>query len=69
VKTNLGGAHDFGAELSDYVDSVFTQLSTDASELTFGFSGGASQMSRADLDQMFQRMNNSGPPGAPPGRK
>ncbi len=69
VKTNLGGSHDFGEELADYVDSVFTQLSTEASELTFGFSGRSSQMSRADMDQLFQRMNSGSPPGAPPARK
>jgi uncharacterized oxidoreductase len=69
VKTNLGGSHDFGEELSDYIDSVFAQLSTDASELTFGFSGRSSQMSRADMDQLFLRMNSGSPPGAPPGRK
>jgi uncharacterized oxidoreductase len=58
VKTNLGGSHDFGEELLDYVDSVFQQLTTDAAELTFGMSARASQMSRADADQMFQRMNS-----------
>ncbi len=63
VKTNLGGAYDFGEELSDYVDSVFEQLQTEASELTFGMSTGASQMSRAEADQMFLRINR---PGRPP---
>lgn len=67
VKTNLGGAHDFGEELSAYVDSVFTQLATEATELTFGFSGRSSQMSRADMDQLFQRMNNGGGPPRPAG--
>jgi len=66
VKTNLGGSHDFGEELSDYVDSVFTQLATDATELTFGFSARASQLSRAELDQLFLRMNGAASPGAVP---
>jgi uncharacterized oxidoreductase len=66
VKTNLGGAHDFGEELAEYVDSVFAQLATDAPELTFGNSARTSQMSRSDADQMFARMNGAGwiAPGA-----
>jgi uncharacterized oxidoreductase len=60
VKTNLGGSHDFGEELVEYVDSVFTQLGTDALELTFGSSARTSQMSRADADQVFARINGAG---------
>jgi uncharacterized oxidoreductase len=60
VKTNLGGSHDFGEELADYVESVFTQLATDAPELTFGSSARTSQMSRADADQTFARINGPG---------
>ena len=59
VKTNLGGSHDFGEELADYIDSVFTQLATDAPELTFGSSARTSQMSRADADQVFARLNGA----------
>jgi uncharacterized oxidoreductase len=75
VKTNLGGAHDFGEELSVYIDSVFAQLATDATEISFGFSGRTSQMSRADLDQAFQRMNGGAsapsttPSASAPGQK
>ena len=60
VKTNLGGSHDFGEELSDYIASVIEQLATAAPELTFGMSARASQMSRAEADQVFQRMNGAG---------
>jgi uncharacterized oxidoreductase len=60
VKTNLGGSHDFGEELADYVDSVFTQLATDAPELTFGSSARTSQMTRAEADQTFARINGPG---------
>jgi uncharacterized oxidoreductase len=59
VKTNLGGSHDFGEELADYVASVFAQLATDAPELTFGSSAHTSQMSRADADQVFARINGA----------
>jgi hypothetical protein len=57
---SVGGSHDFGEELADYVASVFVQLATDAPELTFGSSARTSQMSRADADQMFARMNGAG---------
>ena len=57
VKTNLGGSHDFGEELADYVASVFEQLQTGAPELTFGMSARASQMSRADADRAFEQMH------------
>jgi uncharacterized oxidoreductase len=60
VKTNLGSSHDFGEELADYVDSVFTQLATDAPELTFGSSARTSQMTRAEADQTFARINGPG---------
>lgn len=60
VKTNLGGAHDFGEELADYVHSVFLQLETNQPELTFGMSARASQLSRADADLMFRHMNGAG---------
>ena len=60
VKTNLGGSHDFGEELSAYLDSVFAQLSSGDPEVSFGFSARSSQMSRPELDQMFQRMNSGG---------
>jgi uncharacterized oxidoreductase len=60
VKTNLGGAHDFGEELADYADSVLEQLARGVAETTFGMSARASQMSRADADLTFQRMNGAG---------
>lgn len=62
VKTNLGGAHDFGEELSTYTNSVFEHLATDAAELTFGMSARASQLSRSEADQMFRRMNGGSEP-------
>ncbi len=57
VKTNLGGSHDFGEELSDFADSVIEQLGAGVSETTFGMSKRSSQMSRAEADQMFLQMN------------
>jgi uncharacterized oxidoreductase len=60
VRTNLGGSHDFGAPLNAYADSVMTQLQEGRPEVTYEFSAVGSQASRANLDEMFKRMN----PGA-----
>jgi uncharacterized oxidoreductase len=57
VKTNLGGAHDFGEELDDFTDSVIEQLGTDAREITFGTSTKFSAFSRSESDEMFRRIN------------
>lgn len=57
VKTNLGGAHDFGVELAEFADSVLQQLDTDKKEITYGTSLKSSQASRAELDQIFVQMN------------
>jgi uncharacterized oxidoreductase len=60
VRTNLGGSHDFGAPLDDYADSVMMQLEEGRPELTYEFSAKGSQASRAELDEMFRRMNGRG---------
>jgi uncharacterized oxidoreductase len=57
VKTNLGGAHDFGEELDDFTDSVIEQLGADAREITFGTSTKFSGFSRSESDEMFRRIN------------
>jgi uncharacterized oxidoreductase len=57
VKTNLGGSHDFGAELDEFTASVLQQLRAGIPEVTFGASALLSQLSRSDADDMFRRMN------------
>jgi uncharacterized oxidoreductase len=57
VKTNLGGAHDFGAELNDFADAIIKQLGDGKLEATYGTSATASQASRQELDEIFRRMN------------
>lgn len=57
VKTNLGGAHDFGVELAEFADSVLQQLENEKKEVTYGTSLKSSQASRAELDQIFMQMN------------
>lgn len=59
VRTNLGGSHDFGAPLDEYADSVMAQLQEKRIETTYEFSAKGSQASRAELDEMFKRMNGA----------
>jgi uncharacterized oxidoreductase len=57
VRTNLGGAHDFGEPLADYADSVIAQLREGRAETTYTFSAKSSQASRTELDEMFTMLN------------
>ena len=57
VRTNLGGAHDFGTPLDEYADSVMAQLEEGRPETTYDFSAKGSQASRAELDAIFEGMN------------
>lgn len=57
VRTNLGGAHDFGTPLDEYADSVMAQLAEGRPEVTYDFSAKGSQASRAELDAIFQHIN------------
>jgi uncharacterized oxidoreductase len=58
VKTNLGGAHDFGEDLAEFTEGVIEQLKAGASEITFGMSAKWSQLSRAEADGIFQQFNS-----------
>ena len=58
VRTNLGGAHDFGTPLDEYGDSVMAQLAEGRPEVTYDFSAKGSQASRAELDAIFTRLNS-----------
>lgn len=57
VKSNLGGAHDFGVETDEYADSVMKQLEEGRDEVTYQFSEKTSQASRGELDEIFKRLN------------
>jgi uncharacterized oxidoreductase len=57
VRSNLGGAHDFGVDTAEYADSVMAQLADGRPEVTYQFSAQTSQASRAELDAIFARMN------------
>ena len=60
VRSNLGGAHDFGVPTDEYADSVMAQLAEGRPEVTYQFSAQSSQASRAELDAIFARMNAPG---------
>ena len=60
MRTNLGGSHDFGAPLDEYADSVMAQLQEGRPEVTYEFSAKGSQAGRAELDEMFKRLNERG---------
>jgi len=59
VNTDLGGPglHTFGVPLNEFADSVFSRLATDELEIAYGFAQQSSRASRAELDQIFARMN------------
>ena len=57
VRTNLGGAHDFGVPFDAYADFVMAQLAEGCPETTYEFSSKGTQAYRAELAQMFAQMN------------
>jgi uncharacterized oxidoreductase len=59
VDTDLGGVglHTFGVPLNEFADAVFTRLAGDELEIAYGFAAQSSRASRAELDEMFTRMN------------
>lgn len=57
VRSNLGGSHDFGVPTDEYADSVMEGLAQDREEIAYQFSAQASGASRAQLDEMFRRLN------------
>jgi uncharacterized oxidoreductase len=59
VRTNLGGAHDFGAPLDEYADSAIAQLTEGRPEVTYQFSAQSSQASRAGLEELFKVLNSN----------
>jgi uncharacterized oxidoreductase len=59
VNTDLGGPglHTFGVALDAFADHVMGRLASGEAEITYGFSEQASRASRAELDEIFRRMN------------
>jgi uncharacterized oxidoreductase len=63
VDTDLGGPglHKFGVNVDDFFDSVVPRIENGEQEVAFGFSQQSSQASRAELDQLSARLNESPP--------
>jgi uncharacterized oxidoreductase len=59
VNTDLGGPglHTFGVPVDQFADHVMERLKAGALEIPFGFSEQSSRASRAELDEIFERMN------------
>jgi uncharacterized oxidoreductase len=59
VDTDLGGVglHTFGVPLTEFADAAFTRLAGEELEIAYGFAAQSSRASRAELDDMFNRMN------------
>jgi uncharacterized oxidoreductase len=59
VDTDLGGAglHTHGVPLGEFADHVMARLAAGDREVGYGFSEKARQASRAELDEIFRRMN------------
>jgi uncharacterized oxidoreductase len=61
VNTDLGGPglHTHGVPLEEFIDAAVSQLQQGSREISYGFSGQASRASRAELEQIFARMNQA----------
>jgi len=63
VDTDLGGPglHTFGVNVDEFADGIFGRLGGSEVEMGYGFAEGARNASRAELDQIFQRINAAQP--------
>jgi hypothetical protein len=52
-----GGRHKFGVALDEFADAAFEGLRRGETEIAYGFAAQSSRASRAELDQIFERMN------------
>ncbi len=59
VNTDLGGVglHTFGVPLDEFADSTMKRLARGDLEIAYGFAEATSRASRAELDEIFGRMN------------
>jgi uncharacterized oxidoreductase len=59
VNTDLGGPglHTFGVPVDDFADSIMARLANGEQEIGYGMSEKNRLASRAELDEVFKRMN------------
>jgi len=62
LNTDLGGKglHDHAPPVSDFIESIFSQLHERKTELTFGFSDVRHKASKEIVDPVFKQMNQLG---------
>jgi len=60
LNTDLGGKglHTSSPPVTEFIDSVFTQLKQGKTEIAYGFSEGMTKAGPEDLQKAFNRMNN-----------
>jgi uncharacterized oxidoreductase len=56
VKTNLGGSHDFGEELDEYITATMDRIQAGDTEVGYKFSETARLADRAALNEMMNNM-------------
>ncbi len=63
VNTDLGGPglHDFGEPLDAFADATMERLANGDLEIPYGSAAKSSRASRAELDEIFKRMNSAAP--------
>jgi uncharacterized oxidoreductase len=63
VDTDLGGPglHTFGVNVDEFADAVFAKLAEEDPEIGYGFGEKARTASRAELDELFVRINAAQP--------
>jgi uncharacterized oxidoreductase len=63
VDTDLGGPglHTFGVSVDEFADAAFAKLAGEDLEIGYGFGESARTASRAELDQLFVRINAAQP--------
>jgi uncharacterized oxidoreductase len=61
VNTDLGGAglHTFGVPVDEFADAVMAGIRKGDVEVAYGFAQQSSRASRAELNEIFQRMNQA----------
>jgi uncharacterized oxidoreductase len=61
VDTDLGGPglHKFGVPVDEFLDAIFPRLAAGEEEVAFGFAEQSSKATRAELDAMSARLNQT----------
>ena len=61
VDTDLGGPglHTFGVKVEEFLDAILPRIESGEREVAYGFAQQSSQASRAELDALSDRMNQT----------